>query len=258
MPGRQNIPPHAVVEHKIGTQPPAILSEESNVFVADVEGTGVTLLVSTGDAKQKISKVGACLRALEDERTVVDRIGFDIDLIEMEAAAELEGMVANHAGEIVAPLKGIVDLPLSGDIDTDGEVVEGNVLNTFNARVEGNNAEGVRTLHKALRGQAWPDAAHRLADNIEIPHIAEVRLVHHVVAKRPGQSETVQLRPPVGERIKTRYVGAALRGWIRIVQVVLVDEIISGEIAPPRVLVKASGPLVVAKGFIPPRIGEGV
>ena len=77
----------------------------------------------------------------------------------MKAAAEFQGMVANHLGEIVAPLKGIVDLALSGDIDADGEVVEGDVLDAFNAWVEGNNAERACAFDETLRGQRRSDAA---------------------------------------------------------------------------------------------------
>ncbi len=145
-PGRQNIPANTVVEHKAGTHAPAILSEGADVFIANVECAGITLLVSAGDSEEEVGKVGAGLRALEDERTIVDGVRLDVDLIEMEAAANFEGVVADDAGEIVAPLEGVVDLPLSGDIDADGVVVEGDILDAFRAWVEGNDAEAAGSL----------------------------------------------------------------------------------------------------------------
>ena len=67
VPGRKNIPAHAVVQHEVGTHLPAILSEGSNVFVANVERTGISLLVGAGDSQQEIREVGAGLRTLENE-----------------------------------------------------------------------------------------------------------------------------------------------------------------------------------------------
>ena len=75
VPGRKNIPAQAVIEHEVGTYLPAILREGSDVFVANVERTGVSLLVGAGDSQQKIGEVGAGLGSLENERSVVDGIG---------------------------------------------------------------------------------------------------------------------------------------------------------------------------------------
>ena len=75
---------------RFGPHPPAILREHADVFVANVERARVALLVGAGDAEQVIGEVGAGLRSLKNERSVIDRVGIDVDLIEMEAAAELE------------------------------------------------------------------------------------------------------------------------------------------------------------------------
>ena len=139
---------------------PTILGEGSDVFVADVERSGIALLVGAGDSEEKVREVGAGLRAIEDKRSVVDGIGFDIDLIEVEAASEFERMAANYLGKIVAPLKGIVDLPLARYVDADGEVVERNVLDALDTLVQRNNAKAacIRAiaLLEALRGQRFP------------------------------------------------------------------------------------------------------
>ena len=99
-------------------------------------------------------------------------------------AAELQGVVADDMGEIVAPLEGVVDLALSGDIDADGEIVEGDILNALNAVGQRNDAAAcLSPSTNPCEARIGPTPPYRLADDVGVAHVAEVRLVHRVGAE---------------------------------------------------------------------------
>ena len=89
-PRRQHIPAQSVVEYQVRTNLPAVLTECADIFVAQIKRAGVTLLVRRGDTQQVVGEIRTRLGPLKNERTVVDGIGVDVDLIEMKAAANLE------------------------------------------------------------------------------------------------------------------------------------------------------------------------
>ena len=135
--------------------------------------------------------------------------------------------------------KVLLTCSLSGDIHAEGEVIEGYVLDAFNARVEGNDAKRTGAGDKALRGQGGSDAAHRLADDVEVTHVAEVRLVDRVRAESLGQAEAEELRASVGGGVEAGQVGSALGSGVGIVEIVLIDEVVGGEIPPACIRVNA-------------------
>src|ERR1700733_7298159 len=135
VPGWEHVPAQAIVQSQVRTQSPAILAEQADVFVSDIERTGVALLISAGDAKKIVSEVGTGLSSLKKERAVVDRIRFDVDLVEMKTAAKFDRVSANDPRQIVTPLIRVIGLTLAGDINANCEIVKGDIFNALDALV---------------------------------------------------------------------------------------------------------------------------
>lgn len=97
---------------------------------------GVALGVDAGDAEQIVGEVGAGLGALEHERSVVGGVWRDVDLVEVDVPAELQEVAAEYLGVSIRDLESIVGLTHASDVDADGEVVEGDVLDPLDLRCE--------------------------------------------------------------------------------------------------------------------------
>ena len=87
-------------------------------------------------------------------------------------------------------------------------------------------------IFKALRNQAYVRSAHRLAEVGEVAHIAEVEFIDRRGVEGLGIAQGEQLRAAGGEGIEAGNAGAALRHWVRIVEIEVVDEVVGGEQAP--------------------------
>ena len=165
---------------------PAILRVKADILIAAVESLQLALVVLAGNAQQEVREVDAGLAAEEYEIAVQlgDRIG--IDLIVVELAAHLDGVSSDDFGEVVAPLKGVVDLLQLVGVGSDREVIEIDAFHSFGLGRQRNDAGRVRAHHEALGRQADADAAHRLAEIRGVAHEAEVEFVDGGGAERLG------------------------------------------------------------------------
>ena len=94
------------------------------------------------------------------------------------------------------------------------------------------------------------EAAVRRADVVGVAHVAEMELVDQ--CSEPNTlvlPNDQQLRAADRQRVEAGHVGAALRAGIRIVEPVVVDEVVAGQQAEPAVAVDAERSLVVAHGL---------
>ncbi len=189
-PGWDHVPAQAIVQGKVRFHAPAVLREETGVLVAIVETAGVALVVAAGDAEEEVGHIGARLGSLKYESTIKNGIGISVDLIEMEFAAQFESVFADDAREVVHPLVGIVDLGQSCNVLAEGEVVEGNVFDTFNGRRKRNDAGCSVGVDKTLGGEALTYAANRTACLVGVAHEAEMKFVDRIGTERPSDGQT--------------------------------------------------------------------
>jgi len=208
------------------------------------------LRVAAGDAENEIREIRARFRACKREGTIINGVGVNIDLIEMESAPQFEEVSSIDFGDVVGELKGIVGLIESGGVYAQGKVVEGDVFNAFDLGGQGNNAGAAGTIHEALRHKAGAHAALGDSHVVRIAQVAQVKLVDQGGAEDGGQPGAQQLRAAHGQGVKARYAGAALRRRVRIVEGVIVEEFIEGHIPNFQVGINARGGLVVTDGFI--------
>ena len=155
------------------------------------------------------------------------------------------------AGEAIAEVEGVVDLGFVGDGYAHDEGGEGDVLDTFELRGLDEDASVIRA-GEALRGQADAETAFRLADDVGVAKVAEVKLVDGVCADDLGVSKGKELRAADKEGVEARDAGAGDGAGVGVVEAVVVDEVVGGELAEAAVAVDADGTLVVADG-----LGEG-
>ena len=153
---------------------PAILREETNVFVTGIKGVELALVVLAGNADKEIGKVHACLRSGENEVAIELSNGRGIDLIGVELTAKFHGVVAVYLGEGISNLIRVVDLNQLVGCSAGGITVEIEVLNALPLGIERNNAGRAVGILEALRSQAYAKTADRLSKIGEVAHIAQV------------------------------------------------------------------------------------
>ncbi len=108
---------------------PAILREETDVFVARIEGIELALIVLAGHADQEVGKVDAGFRSGENKAAIELRDGAGIDLVGMELSPELHGVIAQHFRDRIRDLIGVVDLNELVGRGAGGVSIEVQVLN---------------------------------------------------------------------------------------------------------------------------------
>ena len=87
------------------------------------------------------------------------------------------------------------------------------------------------------------------ADVVRVVREADVELVHRVRSERLRAAERPELRAADRQRVEARHVRAALLPGIRIVERVVVEEVVAGQQPEPRVAVDAERAFVVAHGL---------
>ncbi len=143
-PGRDAIPAKAVVEGEVRAGVPAILREEAGVFVAGVEGIELALVVLAGNADEEVGEVDAGFGAGEDKVAVELGDGVGVDLVGVKLAAEFEGVVAEHLGEGIGDLVGVVGLDELIGRGAGGVAVEVEVLDALAVGIERRRCWGCR------------------------------------------------------------------------------------------------------------------
>ncbi len=265
-PGRDDVPAQAGVDGEVAAGAPAVLDVEAEVAVAQVEGLAGGLGEVAGGADQEVGVGVAGLGAVDVEGAVEGGVGMLVDLVDVELAAEFEGVRADGAGEAVAEVEGVVDLGYVGDGNAHDEGGEGDVLDAFELRGLDEDA-AVGGAGEALRGEADAEAAFWLADDVGVAEIAEVKLVDGVCADDLGVAEGEELGAADEERVEAGDAGAGDGAGVGIVEGVVVDEVVGGELAEAAVAVDADGALIVADGLreggrwridSAPTLGEGM
>jgi hypothetical protein len=229
---------------------PAILREETDVFVPSVEGIELALVVLAGRADQEVSKIVPGFGSREDEVAIELRDGVGVHLVVVELAAKLHGVAAQHFRKGVRGLPGVVRLDELIGRGPNRVGVEVDVLDALAFGVQRLNAIGSVGVHESLRGEADVGAANGLAEVGGIAHEAHMELVHGCGAQHPGGAERCELRAARGESVEAGDAGSALRNRIRIVEAEAVDKVIAGEQSPARVRVEARRSFVVAKSLV--------
>ena len=154
-----------------------------------------------------------------------------IDFVGMELRAELQSVRADDFGQAVAEIVGVVNLRSVGDRDAHDEGGKGDVLDAFELRRLHIDSRRSGAGNKALRGKAYAEAALGLPDDIGIAQIAEMKLVDGIRADQFVIAQREQLRAPDIQSIEAGYAGPGDRAWIRIVEVIVVDEVIARDLA---------------------------
>ena len=113
-------------------------------------------------------------------------------------------------------------------------------------------------IDEALRGQRGADAAHRLSHVVGGAHVSQMQLVYRSWAEGGGEGDNGKLGAAHRQGIEAGNIGAALRRGVRVVEAVIVGEIVAGKRAPARGAVNADGALVVAERLVVGRGGKNI
>ncbi len=145
---------------------------------------------------------------------------------------------------------GVVDLGELVGCGAGGVSVEVQILDALPLGVERDDAGRAVRILEALRHQAYATTAHRLAEIGVIAHIAEVEFIDHRGMEGLGKAQRKELCPAGGDGIEARDAGAALRYRIRVIEIEVVDEVVTGEQAQAGICIEADGSLIVAHHLV--------
>ena len=159
-------------------------------------------------------------------------------------------MVAQHLRERVGHLVGVVDLNELVGRGAGGVSVEVEVLDALPLGIEGNDAGGSVRILEALRSQAYARTAHGLPQVGVVAHVAEVEFVDHRGAEGLGVTQRKELCPAGGDGVEARNAGAALRYRIRIIEIEVVDEVVTREQPQARIRIDANRTLIIAHHLV--------
>ena len=137
----------------------------------------------------------------------------------------------------------------AGDGDPHGEGVENEVLHSLELRRQHHDPGRAGAGDESLRGERDSEPAVRRADVVPVVGEARVELVHRVAAEGPGGREGRELCAANRQRVEARHIGAALLPGIRIVERVIVDEVVAAQEAEPGIAVDAGRAFVVMDGL---------
>ena len=141
VPRSGEFPAQSVVQGQVGSGPPAVLSVETHVPVAAVGCGGLSLVVAGRRPQQKIRYVdprfAAGIKQVIAVFNVEERF---LKLSVMIAAPERQRMLAHHFAIVVQPLERILRQSKDTAQNPEIEVVQIDLRNTFNARIERGDA----------------------------------------------------------------------------------------------------------------------
>ena len=203
-----------------------------------------------GHAHQEVGKVDAGFCSRENKAAIELRDRAAIDLVGMELSPELHGVLAHHFRDRIRDLIGVVDLNELVGRGAGGVSIEVEVLDPFSLGIEGQYAGRAIGILEALRREAYAQTAHGLPQIRVVAHIAEVQLVDHGGIEGLGKAERSELGPACGDGIESRHAGPALRHRIRVIEIEVVDEVITGEQAQVSIRIDADGPLVITHDLV--------
>ena len=159
-------------------------------------------------------------------------------------------MIAEHFGNCISDLVRVVDLNELVGRGAGGVSIEVEVLDPFSLRIESHDAGCAIGILEALRREAYAETAHGLPQIRVVAHVAEVQLVDHGGMEGLGKAQRGELGPACGDGIESRYAGPTLRHRIRVIEIEVVDEVVTGQQAPPRIGIEADRTLVIAHDLV--------
>ncbi len=95
-----------------------------------------------GSANQEIREVDARLASVKDKLSVLGVKVPLVDLVIVKLASKFKAVRSDHLGEIIQPLKTIVELVDGIDRNSQAEIVETEVGYTFGSGIDRRNAAG--------------------------------------------------------------------------------------------------------------------
>ncbi len=254
-PGSDEIPTEASVDGEVAAGAPAVLDVEAEVTVAEVEGLAGGLSEVAWSAEKEVGVGVAGFGAVDVEGAVEGGVRVLVDLVVVVLGAEFESVRADGAGEAFAEVEGVVDLGQVCDGDAQDEGGEGDVFDAFELRGLDEDAASSR-IREALRDEADAKAAFRLADDVGVAQVAAVKLVDGVGSDDLGVADGEELSAADEERVEAGDTCSGDGAGKGIVEVVVVYEVVGGELADASVGIDARGAFVVADGLGEGRGGE--
>ena len=111
---------------------------------------------------------------------------------------------------------------------------------------------------KTLRLQGDTQTSMRLTDIVRISQEPDMKFVDRRGSQDFRVGDGDFLRAPDCQSVETRDARAALPAWIRIVEPVIVDKVVSGELSQARIGIDAASRFIVSDGFGERRSGEKI
>ena len=147
----------------------------------------------------------------------------------------------------------------AGDRHAHRKCIEDEVLDAVELRREDDDARSSRAGHETLLRDLHVRAAVGHADVVVVVREAGVKVVDGVQPERLRTAERPQLRAAERQRVEARHIRAALLAGIRVVETVVVDEVVRRQQTEAAgVAVHAKRPLVIAHRLRKRACGERV
>src|SRR5271165_257513 len=160
-------------------------------------------------------------------------------------------MFADDPGKAVAKLEGIVILIEAGDGGSDDVIVEIDIFDSLVLGTSGNDARLTFRIHKSLTGKGGANPADRITEDVCVAKIRKVKLIDSSHAKGFRLTESQELSSSVRLSVETGNVCTALLSGIRIIERIIVEHVIGGELTKaPADSVNSTGCFVVAESLI--------
>src|ERR1700683_1091576 len=170
-----------------------------------------------------------------------------VHLVQMKLAPKFQSVRTNHFRNRVAQVQRVVDLSFVGDRNAHYEPRKGNIFDALKLGRLHHHA-GWR-WRKTLRPRADAQTAFRLADDIGIVEKPSVKFVDRTVVEGLSVSPADELGPSEWECVETGDARSALLAWIRIVEAVIIEEVVPGKLAHSAIRVDSPGSLIIAHGL---------
>ena len=247
VPRRHDVPAQAVVDRQVRARAPAVLREDAAVLIAKIEDAAGRLNVVARHAEQEVGEVRTGFGAGKRERAVERRVRLQPHLLELILPAELHSVPAPHPRNAVRQMERIARLIDACNRHAHRERVEHEILDTFELWRQHDDARRAGTGDESLRREAHALAAVRHAHVVCVVREAGVEGVHRVRSECSRASKRPELRAADRERIEARHVRATLLAGVRIVERIVVDEVVARQQSEqPRVAVEPDRAFIVA------------
>ena len=158
-------------------------------------------------------------------------------------------MSAQHPRERITEIQCVVPLKGVGNRNAHHKGRERDIFHALELRSLDDDTLRPRAGHKALRLKRHSQAAVRLANIVHISQEPDVKFIDRRWAEDLCIADCDFLGLPDRQSVKARDARAALPAGIRIVQPVVVNEIVTGDLAQSRICIHAGASFVIPHGL---------